>query len=119
MAPTELSAAFAVPRFELVLALPDVTECSRTEPGYRLSLLRWLAASHLMPVRLLTLAASLAALTLHPSSSSRLTSRARPLGFKLACLWLFIGSPDPVAEGFDNPSLSNQRRMNNLLERHN
>jgi len=44
MASTELSAALAVPRVELVLARPDVAECARTEPGYRLSLLRWLAA---------------------------------------------------------------------------
>ena len=44
MASTELSAALAVPRVELVLTRPDVAECARTEPGYRLSLLRWLAA---------------------------------------------------------------------------
>jgi hypothetical protein len=44
MASTELSAALAVSRVELVLARPDVAECARTEPGYRLSLLRWLAA---------------------------------------------------------------------------
>ena len=54
---------------------------------------------------------------LWPSSSTRLTSRARPLGVNLACLWLFIRPPDPVG-GLDNPSFSNHGRMNNLLERH-
>jgi hypothetical protein len=54
----------------------------------------------------------------HPSSSTLLTNRARPLGVNLACLWLFIRSPGSVAEGFDNPSFPNQGRMNNLPERH-
>jgi hypothetical protein len=40
------------------------------------------------------------------------------LAVNLACLWLFIRSPGPVAEGFDNPSFPNQGRMNNLSERH-
>lgn len=44
MASTEISAALPVTRRTLELSRPDVAECARTEPGYRLSLLRWLAA---------------------------------------------------------------------------
>jgi hypothetical protein len=44
MASTELSAVVAVPRAKLELPRPDVAESARSEPGYRLSLLRWLAA---------------------------------------------------------------------------
>jgi hypothetical protein len=44
MASTELSSVGAVPRAKLELPRPDVAESARSEPGYRLSLLRWLAA---------------------------------------------------------------------------
>jgi hypothetical protein len=45
-------------------------------------------------------------------------AEGRPLAVNLACLWLFIRSPESVAGGLDNPSFPNQGRMNNLLERH-
>jgi hypothetical protein len=41
---------------------------------------------------------------------------ALPGDVNLACFWLFIRSPDSVAEGIDNPSFPSQERMNNLSE---
>lgn len=73
-------------------------------------------ARHLKQVYLLASAAGRA--TLQPLSSTLLTRRARPLGVKLAGLWLFIRAHGSVTEGFDNPSVPNQGRMNNLSERH-
>jgi hypothetical protein len=40
------------------------------------------------------------------------------LGVNLACLWLFIRSPDPSCWACGNTSIPEQGRMNNLVEHH-
>ena len=75
------------------------------------------ARQPLVAVRRLTPAASARRATVQPCSSTRLTSRARPLAVNLACLWLFI-RPSELGWCLDNPSFPNHGRMNNLLEHH-